>query len=212
MICHEEGHCSAKPTLFESYSKCIIWIFEFCHFSPIFVLLKLTCLVTLIDCKLQVFKNSPKCTIFGIFNQLLSTQNVNVARFARNVEWDFFLWFSNTVAESSATEKHNCVIKKSGSSRKSRASRKFSMFSSWKAFMNAFAKGQNEWRRRPFCWPSYDVIKHMCSIIISINRVKENCVKSFESFILVRNRGFEPHRGKLFFVTRSFGPQWTSVI
>ena len=124
----------------------------------------------------------------------------------------FFCDFQNTVAESSATEKHNCVIKKSGSSRKSRASRKFSMFSSWKAFMNAFAKGQNEWRRRPFCWPSYDVIKHMCSIIISINRVKENCVKSFESFILVRNRGFEPHRGKLFFVTRSFGPQWTSVI
>ena len=25
-------------------------------------------------------------TIFGIFNELLSTQNVNVARFARNVE------------------------------------------------------------------------------------------------------------------------------
>ena len=31
-----------------------------------------------------------KWTIFGIFNELLSTQNVNVARFARNVEWDFF--------------------------------------------------------------------------------------------------------------------------
>ena len=27
-----------------------------------------TCLVTLFDCKLQVFKNSPKWTIFGIFN------------------------------------------------------------------------------------------------------------------------------------------------
>ena len=35
---------------------------------PIFVLLKLTCLVTLFDRKLQVFKNSPKWTIFGIFN------------------------------------------------------------------------------------------------------------------------------------------------
>ena len=52
--------------------------FEFWHFPPIFVLLKLTCLVTLFDRKLQVFKNSPKWTIFGIFNQLLSTQNVNV--------------------------------------------------------------------------------------------------------------------------------------
>ena len=45
----------------------------------------MTCLVTLFDCKIQVFKNSPKLTIFGIFNELLATQNVNVARFARNV-------------------------------------------------------------------------------------------------------------------------------
>ena len=35
---------------------------------------------------------------FGIFNYFLSTQNVNVARLARNVEWDFFCYvFSNTV-------------------------------------------------------------------------------------------------------------------
>ena len=27
----------------------------------------------------------------------MSAKNVNVARFAGNVEWDFFLWFSNTV-------------------------------------------------------------------------------------------------------------------
>ena len=81
------------PKSFENYSKCRIWIFEFWHFPPIFVLLKLTCLVTLFDRKLQVFKNSPKWTIFGIFNELLSTQNVNVARFARNVEWDFFCDF-----------------------------------------------------------------------------------------------------------------------
>ena len=60
--------------------------FELWHFPPIFFLLKVTCLVTLFDCKLQVFKNSPKWTIFAIFNQLFSTQNVNVARFARNVE------------------------------------------------------------------------------------------------------------------------------
>ena len=36
------------------------------------------------------FKNSPKWTIFAIFNYLLSTQNGNVARFARNVEFDFY--------------------------------------------------------------------------------------------------------------------------
>ena len=68
--------------------KCRIWIFHIWHFLPIFVLLKLTCLVILFDLKLQVFKNSQKLTIFGIFVKLLSTQNVNVARFARNVEWD----------------------------------------------------------------------------------------------------------------------------
>ena len=62
-------------------------------FPPIFVLLKLTCLITLFDRKLQVFKNLPKWTIFGIFNQLLSAQNVNLVRFARNVEWDFFCDF-----------------------------------------------------------------------------------------------------------------------
>ena len=50
-----------------NYSKCRSWIF-FWHFPPIFVSLKLTCLVTLFDRKLQVFKNSPKWTIFGIFN------------------------------------------------------------------------------------------------------------------------------------------------
>ena len=50
----------------------------------------MTCLVTLFDRKIQVFKNSPKLTIFGIFNEFLSTQNVNVARFARNVECEFF--------------------------------------------------------------------------------------------------------------------------
>ncbi len=41
--------------------------FEFWHFPPNFDLLKLTCLVTLFDRKLQVFKNSPHWTIFGIF-------------------------------------------------------------------------------------------------------------------------------------------------
>ena len=34
---------------------------------------------------------------FGIINELLSIQNVNVARLARNVEWDFFLWLWTTM-------------------------------------------------------------------------------------------------------------------
>ena len=44
-------------TVFENYQKCLIWIFRFWHFPLIFVLLKLTCLVSLFDRKLQVFKN-----------------------------------------------------------------------------------------------------------------------------------------------------------
>ena len=41
--------------------------FEFWHFPPIFVLLKLTCLVTLFDRNLHVFKKSPKWTILWHF-------------------------------------------------------------------------------------------------------------------------------------------------
>ena len=48
--------------------------------------IKMTCLETLFDLKLYVFKNFSKLTIFGILNELLSTQNVNVAGFV----WDFF--------------------------------------------------------------------------------------------------------------------------
>ena len=42
-----------------------------------------------------VVENHLKCRtwILAFFNELLSTQNVNVARFARNVEWDFFCDF-----------------------------------------------------------------------------------------------------------------------
>ena len=73
-------------TLFENYLKCHICI----SYGNFFLFLKLPCLVTLHYPKLQVFKNSPKWTIFGIFNELLSSQKVNESRFARNVEWDFF--------------------------------------------------------------------------------------------------------------------------
>ena len=45
----------------------LIWTFEFWHFSPIFVLLKVTCQVTLFDHKLQVFKNSPNWPILAFF-------------------------------------------------------------------------------------------------------------------------------------------------
>ena len=41
----------------------------------------------------SVCQKLAKLTIFGIFNELLSTEIVNVARFARNVECDFFCDF-----------------------------------------------------------------------------------------------------------------------
>ena len=78
-------------TVFGNRPKCRI--FHRFSISSIFVLLKLTCLVTLFDRKLQVFKNSPKLAIFAIFNERLSTQNVNVAPFARNVKCDFLTCF-----------------------------------------------------------------------------------------------------------------------
>ena len=68
----------------------------------------MTCLVTLFDRKFQVFKNSPKLTIFGLFNELLSTQNVNSPRFARNIECDFLSGFHKIMGHpviQEATEK-----------------------------------------------------------------------------------------------------------
>ena len=76
--------------MFENHPKCRILSFQFWHFPSIFVLLELTCLVILFDRKLQVVKKLAKIEYFGIFNRLLATQNVNVARFARNIKWDFF--------------------------------------------------------------------------------------------------------------------------
>ena len=74
----------------------------------------MTCLVTLFDRKLQVFKNFPKLTILGIFSKLLSTQNVNVARFACNVECDLFVIFkhcgqSQKITDEVATNECNDV-------------------------------------------------------------------------------------------------------
>ena len=60
---------------------------------------KMTCLVPLIDRNLQVFKNSPKWNILVIFYLLFSTQNVNVARFVGNVEWDFWVIFKHREVE-----------------------------------------------------------------------------------------------------------------
>ena len=66
----------------------------------IFVLLKSTCLATLFDRKFQVFKNSPKLTIFLAFLITFVHSKCNRSSVARNVECDFFERFSNTVPGS----------------------------------------------------------------------------------------------------------------
>ena len=73
--------------LFENYSKCRIWMFQFWHFPPTFVL-KMTCLVTLFG-----FQKLVKIDHFW------QNVQVHVARFALNVKWDFSVWFSNTVRQ-----------------------------------------------------------------------------------------------------------------
>ena len=97
------------PTIFWLLKK---WLFDrkfqlfktspkldlFWHFPSNFVQLKVTYLVTLFDRKFQLVKNSPKLDHFWAFStNFCLVKNVYVARFARNVEWDFFLWFSNTM-------------------------------------------------------------------------------------------------------------------
>ena len=74
-----QHHSVWKSSKMSHLSFCIL------AFSVNFCPLEFPCLVAL------VFKNSPKLTILGIFNQLLSTQNL--ARFACNVECDFFCDF-----------------------------------------------------------------------------------------------------------------------
>ena len=70
------------------------FIFQFWHFPPILVLFKVTCLVPLIDHKHQFFSKTRQINHFWHFlNELLFTQNVNEARFARNVECDFWSYF-----------------------------------------------------------------------------------------------------------------------
>ena len=66
--------------------------FEFWHFPPIFILLILTCLVTLFDLKLKGFQKLATMDNFWRF-WLTFVRSKCVARFARNVEWDFFCDF-----------------------------------------------------------------------------------------------------------------------
>ena len=95
------------------------------------VFLRLTCLVTLFDLKLQVFKNSSKWTTFAIFNKLLSTQNVNGVRFARNVEWDFFCDFQTLLRTLTFFNSRNST-KKLKEAKDQKYEMKWKSYNTWK--------------------------------------------------------------------------------
>ena len=78
-------------------SKCCIWIFQFWHFPPKFVLLKSTCLVTLFDCKFEVFKNWPKWIKFGFFYWTFVHSKCKHSSLCSKFWMRLFLWFSTTV-------------------------------------------------------------------------------------------------------------------
>ena len=92
------------PVIFERYPGLLKKLFSvwkslnmrhlnFGIFLPIFVLFKLTCLVTLFDRKLQAFKKLAKLTLFGIF---YSTFVRSICKRSSQCWMRLFLWFSNT--------------------------------------------------------------------------------------------------------------------
>ena len=95
-------------TVFENDQKCLTWIFTACQiFGKLLKMshLNVSILIFSINiCPIKIdlscntvwpqasgFSNT--CPIFGIFDQLLATQNVKVARIAHNLECDFFCDF-----------------------------------------------------------------------------------------------------------------------
>ena len=69
--------------------------FSILAFSTIYSFIKIDLSGNTVWPQASNFKNSPKLNIFGIFNTLWATQNINVARFARNIEWHFFVIFKH---------------------------------------------------------------------------------------------------------------------
>ena len=69
-------------TLFEYYSECLIW-----HFPPIFVPLKLTCLVTLFDLQIDYFKSR-----IWIFCHFLPCYDLSGNTFWSRTSANFLQW------------------------------------------------------------------------------------------------------------------------
>ena len=79
-------------TVFENPQKCRI-IVSILAFSTIFCPIKIDLSGNTVWPQASIFQKLAKMTIFAFFNHPLSTRNLNVTRFARNDEWDFFLEF-----------------------------------------------------------------------------------------------------------------------
>ena len=69
--------------------------FSILAFSTIFCPIKIDLSGNTVWPQALDFQKLAKLAIFGIFDELLSTQNVNKARFARNVECDFLAIFKH---------------------------------------------------------------------------------------------------------------------
>ena len=69
------------------------------HVHCVWKLLKMSHLhlVILFDCKLRVFKKSPKLIIFGIFHELVVHSKCKRSSLRSHYWMRLFLWFSNTV-------------------------------------------------------------------------------------------------------------------
>ena len=83
-----------KPS---NHPKCLILMFQFWHFSPIIVLLKFTCLVTLFDRKIQVYQKIGEIARLWHFILTFVLSKCKRSSLHSQCWMRLFLWFSNTV-------------------------------------------------------------------------------------------------------------------
>ena len=104
-------HYCSSTTVFQNHSKCLIEFFKFGIFHQLDQLENNLSGNTVWP-QATILQKVAKLTIIGIFDELLSPQNVNVARFARYIEWDVFcdfqtlwaLWIHRLTTDSSDGE------------------------------------------------------------------------------------------------------------
>ena len=85
--------------------NCRFWVFRLWHFPPIFVILKLTCLVTLFDHKLYIFSKSRQKRFLAF---LMNSKCLRSSHCGMRL----FLWFSYTVNRQKWRTNHGITILK----------------------------------------------------------------------------------------------------